>query len=758
MTDTSRIFAGMAALSLLVCPARLAIAQTDHDHHVTEPAPKAGATQSSRERYVIEARRADTPPNIDGILDDLAWESAPLVNQFVQQEPKIGEPSTERTEVRLLYDSGHIYIGVHAFDSEPTGVVATEQRRDADRLLDEDNFQVILDTFNDSRNGYMFVTTPLGAKLEQQISEEGENSGRGTNSNINRNWDGIWETAARITEDGWTAEISIPTSTLRFSNSETQSWGINFMRSVTRKHEIAYWAPIPKPYTLMRVSGAGALGGLQRLSQGLDLKLKPFVVSGLRSQRSAGSRSALRSHPYNIGFDAKYGVTSGLNLDLSYNTDFAQVEADEQQVNLTRFSLLFPEKRDFFLENAGMFNMGTGTAFSSTPAETDLLFTRRIGLSETGQPIPIVGGARLTGKVGQNSLAMMDIQTDPAFGKPGENFFVSRFSRDVLNRSRVGAIFINKEAVGGNARFNRTMGLDANLALSKNLQVASFVAKTATPGLEGRDMAVYGRIAYRTPAWNLWYNYLNVQDNFNPEVGFVQRRGVKVNKAYFSPTPRPGKMHIRLMEPMLVVSYITDQSNRMIGRTIHTMVGTTLDDGSFINVIYQKNLDVLDNPFEIHRDIFIPTGTYSFYNASLTYNTSPSKRFYERFSWLPQNFYGGTSMGYTAAFGMRATDALAAEIQYQRNDVKVTQGSFVADLAIFRLDYSVSPRMTFRSLTQYNSSTHDMSNSIRYNFIYRPGSDLYVVYTDLRQTGLPLSALAPSDRQLAVKFTYLLAR
>jgi len=482
------------------------------------------------------------------------------------------------------------------------------------------------------------------------------------------------------------------------------------------------------------------------------------VVSGLRSQRSAGSRSALRSHPYNIGFDAKYGVTSGLNLDLSYNTDFAQVEADEQQVNLTRFSLLFPEKRDFFLENAGMFNMGTGTAFSSTPAETDLLFTRRIGLSETGQPIPIVGGARLTGKVGQNSLAMMDIQTDPAFGKPGENFFVSRFSRDVLNRSRVGAIFINKEAVGGNARFNRTMGLDANLALSKNLQVASFVAKTATPGLEGRDMAVYGRIAYRTPAWNLWYNYLNVQDNFNPEVGFVQRRGVKVNKAYFSPTPRPGKMHIRLMEPMLVVSYITDQSNRMIGRTIHTMVGTTLDDGSFINVIYQKNLDVLDTPFEIHRDIFIPTGTYSFYNASLTYNTSPSKRFYERFSWLPQNFYGGTSMGYTAAFGMRATDALAAEIQYQRNDVKVTQGSFVADLAIFRLDYSVSPRMTFRSLTQYNSSTHDMSNSIRYNFIYRPGSDLYVVYTDLRQTGLPLSALAPSDRQLAIKFTYLLAR
>jgi hypothetical protein len=748
---------GVVALSFLAFSAPPASAQGGHEHQMIE-APRSGAAQGNRERYVIEAQRADKAPHIDGILDDPAWQSATVIDKFTQQEPNIGEPATERTEVRVVYDGGHLYIGVHAFDSQPGGVVATEQRRDADRLLDEDNFQVILDTFNDSRNGYMFVTTPLGAKLEQQISEEGENSGRGTNSNINRNWDGIWESAAHVTEDGWTAEISIPTTTLRFNNTQMQNWGINFMRTVTRKHEIAFWAPIPKPYTLMRVSLAGALTGLRSLSQGMDLKFKPFVVSGLRSQHTALSEDALRTYPRNIGFDAKYGVTSGLNLDVSYNTDFAQVEADEQQVNLTRFSLLFPEKRDFFLENAGMFNMGTGTSFSSTPAETDLLFTRRIGLSETGQPVPIVGGARLTGKVGQNTLAMLDMQTESNLGKPGDNFLVGRFSRDVLKRSRVGAIFINKESVGGSTHFNRTMGLDANLAVGRNLQVSSFVAKTSTPGLTGRDMAVYGRIAYRTPAWNLWYNYLDVQNNFNPEVGFVQRRGVKVNKAYFSPTPRPGKAHIRLMEPMLVVTYITDQSNRMVGRTIHTMLGTTLDDGSFINVIYQKNLDVLDTPFRIQPAVSIPIGTYNFYNLSLTYNTSPSKRLYERFSYLPQNFYGGTSTGYSAAVGFRATSALASELQYQRNDVKLPYGSFIADLAILRVDYAVSPRMTFRSLTQYNSSTHEVSNSLRYNFIYRPGSDLYVVYTDLQQTGLPLGALAPSDRQLAIKFTYLLAR
>ena len=229
-----------------------------------------------------------------------------------------------------------------------------------------------------------------------------------------------------------------------------------------------------------------------------------------------------------------------MNLDVTYNTDFAQVEVDEQQVNLTRFSLFFPEKRDFFLENAGLFNMGTGSTFTSSTVETDLFFSRRIGLSDTGTPIPIIGGGRLAGKQGRHNIGVLDIQTDSAFGKPGDNFLVARYSSDVLKRSRVGAIFVNKETMGGDAHYNRTMGADANLALGNSLQVNSFVAKTATPGLKGKDMSFFGRIAYRDPAWNVWLNYLDVQDNFNAEVGFVQRRGVRTTKAYFSPTPRPG--------------------------------------------------------------------------------------------------------------------------------------------------------------------------------------------------------------------------
>ena len=715
----------------------------------------AAADQTSRERPAIHATEAAQAPKIDGVLDEAVWQTATPIDTFVQQEPREGQPASDRTEVRILYDSKHIYIGVYAHASEP--VIATEMRRDADRLFDEDNFQIIIDTFHDSRNGYMFLTTPLGAKLEQQVFDEGEGGGRGTTSNVNRNWDGVWDTAARIVNDGWTAEISIPVNTVRFKPSDEQTWGINFERNIRRKNESVFWSPIPKAYSLTRVSMAGELRGLREMNLGMDLKLKPYALAGVhdfKTSRTSGSTDALRD----IGLDARYGVTAGLNLDVTINTDFAQIEVDEQQVNLTRFGLFFPEKRDFFLENSNLFTMGTGSAFTSTPVQTDLFFSRRIGLSDSGQVIPILGGGRLAGKSGRNNIAILDIQTDEAFGRPGDNFFVSRYSRDVFSRSRVGALFINKASVDGSSHFNRTMGVDANLALSRNLQVNSYLAKTATFGRDGKDMAFYGRIAYRDPKWNLWLNYLDVQDNFNAEAGFVQRTGIRTTKAYFSPTPRPKKGNIKLMEPMYVLTYTTDQDNRLIGRLHHLMHGTTLRDDSFINVIYQRNLDVLDLPFRIRPNVIIPAGAYNMNEWVFTYNTSPGKRLYSRLSFSPNEFYGGDKKTTTFAGGVRATSQLSAELQYNRNDVDMPWGKFLVNLTTLRVDYTFSPRMTIRSLTQYNSSTHEVSNNIRYNFIHRPGSDLYIVYNELRQTGLPSDLFAQKDRQLVLKVNYLLQR
>jgi Domain of unknown function (DUF5916)/Carbohydrate family 9 binding domain-like len=741
----------LLAAAMAVAPP---VGAQDHQHEAAAAAPQI---DPSTERPVMKAMKIEKAPKIDGLLDEPVWESVPATDQFTQQEPRGGEPATERTEVRVAYDNKHLFIAVHAYDSDPSGLIATEMRRDSDRLMDEDNFQILLDTFHDLRNGYMFLTTPLGAKLEEQISDEGEGGGRGTNSNINRNWDGVWDAAARITEDGWTAEISIPATTLRFIPKDDQIWGLNFQRNIRRKNEQVFWAPIPKAYSLTRISLAGQLTGINSLSQGADMRIKPFVVAGARNQHLSPTASDI-SPVRDVGFDARYGLTPGVNLDATVNTDFAQVEADEQQVNLTRFNLLFPEKRDFFLENAGLFQMGTGTSFTSTPVETDLFFTRRIGLSDEGQPIPILAGARVAGKSGKHNVGFLDIQTDQYFTRPGENFLVGRYSRDVLSRSRVGAIVVNKESVGGSPRFNRTFGADANLAVGKNLQISSFLAKTSSPNVVGQDMSFYSRIAYRDPAWNVWLNYLDVEENFNAEVGFVQRTGVKTTKTYISRTPRPGKYHIRVMDPMFVLTYVTDQTNRMIGRTQHFMTSATFDDGSFANVIYQKNLDVLDAPFRIQPGVVIPIGTYTFDEWNFTFNTNPAKRLYERFTYSPSEFYNGTRDTINTTIGVRATSSLSAEFQYQRNDVDMPYGAFLANLGILRVDYAPSARASVRTLTQYNSQTHDFSSSVRFNWVYRPGSDLYVVYNGLQRTGLPQDAFQPFDRQIVVKMTYLLSR
>ena len=699
------------------------------------------AAVANRDAYRVSAARIEEDPNIDGVLDEAVWTTAPMIDSFTQQEPDEGEPATERTEVRIVYGASALFIGVRAFDSGP--LVATEMRRDSDRILNEDNFQIIIDTFNDSRSGYMFVTNPLGAKLEQQVSEEGEGTGRGVNSNVNRNWDGIWMVAAKQTQDGWTAELEIPMTTIRFRVIENQVWGINFMRNIRRKNERVYWAPIPKAYELTRVSMAGTLSGMTSLSQGMDLRVKPFVLAGATSKREDARMST--SAVSDIGLDLKYGVTSSFNLDVTVNTDFAQIEADQQQVNLTRFSLFFPEKRDFFLENAGLFNI-------ATQRQQYLFFSRRIGLSDRGDPIPIIGGARLTGKVGRNNVGFMDIQTGDAFNTPGENFLVARYSRDVFSRSKIGGMFINKQ---GGERSNRTGAVDANFAFG-NLTVNSFLAKTATPDTTGGDMMFWGRAGFLNPDWNLYAQYTDVQDDFNAEVGFIPRRGIRTTNFHIGPTPRPEKWNIRVIQPMLNYTYTTDQTNRLVSRFVHYMVGFRMENGAFINFVYNRRFELLDLPFRIQPDVTIPVGAYSFGAWNFTFDTDPSKRIYERFTYSPQTFYDGTRRDITAVVGMRATDRLAVEAEYFRNDVKLPDGNFIINLGIFRIDYAFSPRTTLRGLFQYNSSTNELSTNFRFNFRYTPGSDIYVAYDELRLDERTNSFV--KDRRLVVKMNYLFAR
>ena len=728
------------------------------------------------EYYRVAPVRVESGPLIDGRLDEELWLQAAVIDEFVQQEPAEGEPATERTVVRFLYDAQALYIGVEAYDSEPDGVIATEMRRDSLRLLDEDNFQIILDTFHDRRSGYMFVTSPLGAKLEQQIAEEGEGGWRGRNSsNINLNWDGVWDVVSRRTSDGWVAEIAIPMVTLRFPKTERQVWGVNFMRNIRRKNEQVFWAPISKEYTLTRVSLAGTMTGIGGINRGLDLRMTPYLLAGGRQDRAVGGTAGggLDGSGFNdYGLDVKYGIASGLNLDLTLNTDFAQVEVDEQQVNLTRFPLFFPEKRDFFLENAGMFNVGApGSGFGRV---ADLFFTRRIGLSAGGQPTPIIGGARLTGKVDRHNVAAMNITTG-SFGNAGDNFFVGRYSRDILARSKVGGIVIDKQALGsvfapdtgGVSHYNRTFAADTTLAVHRNLTMTGFVAKTQTPGLTTGDMASYARATWLSPAFHVYTEFADLQENFNPEVGFIPRIGIRTSKFHGEWNPRPDRWNIRMFDPMWNITYTTDQHNRLLTRRIHNMLGTYFENGSSVTFYYNDHFEQLDIPFDIRNTgVSVPAGTYRFGEWVFSYRSDPSRRLYTQTRYSPQTFFEGTRTDIQATVGFRATSRISAETIFNRSDVDLPWGEFVADLASLRLDLTLSPTMTVRSLSQYNSLTREFSNSIRFNWIYSPGSDIYVAYDEMRLDDLfylnPHVRRSPwgdvRNRQIAIKMTYLLSR
>ena len=547
----TNLFIHVCFVALIAAVPRPAAAQAHV--HPELPVPDAvGATPivTPRSRYEIQAGRAGQPVEIDGILSDEAWRDAPMIDTFTQQEPENGQPATERTEVKILYDSGNLYIAVHAFDSDPDHIVATEMRRDSARLMDEDHFEIILDTFRDSRSGYMFVTNPLGAKLEQQIFEEGGGNTRGSASNINKDWNGVWEAAARRTSDGWTAEIAIPVVTVRSPDVPVQTWGINFMRSIRRKNEQVYWSPIPKPFSIMQVSLAGTVTGMTDLNRGLDLRIKPYMTAGTRYDRvdAVSATNALKD----VGADVKYGLGHGLALDLTVNTDFAQAEVDEQQVNLTRFQLFFPEKRDFFLENSGQFSVST----QGLERLMDLFFSRRIGLSDAGEPINIRGGGRLTGKVNGNNIAVMNLQTEEYNGKPADNFLVARYSKDLNRRSRLGGMFINKESMNSGA-FNRVTAADALYAPTRAFSIHTIAAKSFTPGVSEEQNAYHARALYLDTKWQTYAEFSQIDPNFNDEVGFIPRKGIRQTKVHLERNPRPGGL-IRVMEPMMNIIYITD--------------------------------------------------------------------------------------------------------------------------------------------------------------------------------------------------------
>src|SRR5688572_5537798 len=533
-------------------------------------APLVALAQHGERPNLTIGRVSDARPVIDGVVDDDVWKSVPPFSRFVQQEPNEGESATEQTEIRFLLDRQNLYVSVICFDSEPQNILVSQSRRDAD-LGDTDSVRILLDTFNDGQNAFVFGTNPFGIEYDGQVMAEGQtgqSGGGGAGFNVNRDAD--WTVRAQITARGWEAEFAIPLKTLRYNPGDERTWGVNVMRNIRRKNEQVFLSPVPRGYNLYRVSVAGKLQGLS-LPVRRDVRLIPYVSGTVNDDKTLFTDPTRQTA--DVGLDFKWGVRADLTVDLTVNTDFAQVEADEQQVNLTRFPLFFAEKRPFFLENAQLFQLGQ-------PQAIDLFFSRRIGLSATGEPIDIIGGGRLSGKLGGFNVGVLNMQTESAADTrtgqiiaPANNFSVVRLQREV-GRSNFGAMFVGRQGVGDHAAaedYNRAYGVDLGWQATTNGRMFAFLARTDSPQSRGgSDYAGRAAYTYTHTSWTAGGGYARAGDALNPEVGFLRRRGYRSLEGRFNLSYQPKRWAwIRRIQPHTNFTAFTNLQNQLESSSGH---------------------------------------------------------------------------------------------------------------------------------------------------------------------------------------------
>ena len=703
------------------------------------------------------AARATVPIRVDGVLDEAAWGRAREITGFTQSRPQEGRPATERTVVRVLYDARAIYIGAILYDRAPDAIVATVLKRDQPHR-DNDSFTVTLDTYHDRRNGYLFETNALGAKYDAQIVGEGGSTvgGSGSRSAFNPNWDAVWDAAGTLTESGWQVEMEIPLLSIRFDRDRLDPWGINFRRTIRRRSEESYWSPVPSQYGITRLSLGGDLTGLEGLVPPRNIEVQPFAIG---SFAQLPVDAAIAGPPLeddwagDAGLDLKWGVTPSLTLDVTANTDFSQVEADNQQINLTRFSLFFPEKRHFFLENAGIFQFGgaIGGPIGFPGSGRVIGFhSRRIGISEDNTEVPLIGGGRLTGKAGPWSLGFMSLQTEAVELQPSTNYGVARVRREIGARSTVGVLFTN--LLQGGDSSNRTLGIDGRFAVSPELTIDAWWMDTETPGRDGQSWAGHVLVDWSTPGWQVQAAVMDIGDDFNPEVGFVNRTGVRIYDVIAHRTIYPEASWVRNLVPHAAVTYATDNSGRLLTRNVHVDWDMFLRRSEKISLAYNRNFEHLDGPFEISDGVVIAPGAYHFDELDLELSSDVSRPVWGALRYTWGGSFDGDFARMTARAGFRVGARFATRLQWSRNDFDLPAGAFTTDIVRAAIAYDFSPRLSLAALVQYNSRSDQVLTNVRLNFIHTPGADLYLVYNERR-----LAEDADTiDRALILKVDHLL--
>ena len=693
------------------------------------PRPVANATQ------VVEA------PVIDGQLDEEMWQYAPPLTGFVQAEPLEGAPASEETEVRLLYDDTAIYVGVWLHDSDTSLIVITDTSRDAG-LGNQDSFQIVFDTFLDQQNGFAFGTTASGIQHDAQVRNQG---------NLSSSWHGSWDVMTRLGEGVWTAEFRIPLSTLRYG-PPPQVWGVNFMRNIQRRRERTYWAPLPRQFNLSRLSSAGELRGLE-LPSPRSIKVLPYVVASANRNFAPNAETDYDSA---WGIDSKISITGGLNLDLTYNTDFAQVEVDTQQINLTRFNIRFPERRPFFLENSQLFAVGASGGGFGGSGDVDLFFSRRIGLDESGSLVPIKGGARLSGKAGNYNIGFLNIQTDDVGPDPGDNFTTLRVSRELPNRSGLGAIFVNRSATGrfaGPDDWNRTWGLDGRLGIAEQVSIGAVAAKTETPGLTGREYAWNMTSQYDDGKTRLDFDYGITGEDFNPEVGFLQNT-LGYKRWYFriQETMRQEKIRswgFREFLPHInYTRYDYLDGGGMQSADLHVDNHWDWENGYYISTAVNGTWEGLEEPFEIFPDIVVPPGEHGGLRFTLRSNTDRRKWLFGHHQWDVGRFLDGNQNSHIFQTIVRQGGTFALDATWNYRSIDLPAGSFRTNLGRMRLTYNFTPSIFAQTLIQYNDRTQRLSTNLRFHWLWTAGTGLFVVYNDTES----MNGLGPVNRAFIIKY------
>jgi hypothetical protein len=713
--------------------------------------PATAAPQKHAQATRIERGRI----TIDGQLSEAEWQSTPVADQFVQQQPAEGAPvsHTHRSEIRFLYDDEHLYIGARFHEDEPSRLVVNELRRDFNARAG-DLFVVVLDTFLDKLNAYNFQTNPACAIRDSQSYDDGRT--------INANWDGAWTCRSTIDGEGWTVEEAIPFKQLRFPRSETQVWGLQVFRLIRHSNEQTVWNPVPRQFNQFKTSYAGVLEGITGVKPGRNIRIKPFAIGEARRLQQAGSTR------FDGGLDAKIGIGTNLVLDASLRTDFSQVETDAQQINLTRFSLFFPEKREFFLENQGAFQIGPPASSSSNLVP---FFSRTIGLSDTGTPIPVVGGGRLTGKVGRTSVAMLNMQTEQEVRAgglaplPGANVTVLRLGREFFRNSSAGVFYLGKERGAG---YNRLFGADTRLNPTREWQIDGMIMRSEKTGI-GEGLAWRAGTQFDRGLTQYTLSYTSLGDTFRDELGFVPRQGVDILTTNLMRRVRPTRMarRIREIRPQLPMSRFTrGVTNPATGRPIGVetalispTVQVEMADASVAEVSATWDEELLVSPFRpqgIPSGQSIAPGRYQFVNYAASYDAQIARRFAPGVQLRGGEFYDGARAGFTVGGRLRVSEKLATSLTYSRDVITLPATRFTTGLTVARIDASFSTRMFLSAFIQYNSVTRQLASNIRYHFIHRPLSDLFLVYNDTqfidvsRPTALQLPA-----RALTLKYTHL---